>query len=140
MHTHTHIHTPLAAKVLVISKLENGRNCKHAYSVEVQEQFNLLSHDPNTNQLVEAPPLQNNSIIHTSPSNCEECPLFTIGSTYLIAGQYRTTKNGTTTEWELPNSKAQSLASKWDGEAGDKYSEKLQEWIDSANEARREGA
>ena len=139
--THTHMHTHLsAAKVLVLSKLENGHNCKHAYRVEVQEQFNLLSHDPSTNQLVEAPQLQNISIIHTTLSNCEECPLLTTGSTYLIAGQYRTSEDGTTTEWELPNSKSKSLASKWEGETGNRYSEKIQEWIDSANDARRESA
>lgn len=130
-----------AAKVTVTSRLENGHNCKHAYRVHIEEQFNLLSFDSDANQLIEAPRLLNNSIIHTSPSNCEQlCPELEVSSTYLIAGQYHTSEDGSTITWELPNSKSQSLASKWEGKNSSKYDEKLQEWIDHANDIRRERA
>ena len=122
----------------MVSKLESNNSCKHAYSVYVEKQFNLLSRQPNTDELTEAPLMQNQSIIHTSPANCEECPVLTVGSTYLIAGQYHTRENGTHTVWELPNSKTQSIASKWEGEKGDDYDSKLQEWIDDANDARQQ--
>ena len=121
----------IAAKVRVEGRLENSQSCRHAYNVSVEEQFNLLSHQPNTNNLTEAPTLQSYTIIHTSPANCEECPVLTTGSTYLIAGQYYVTEDGSVV-WELPNSRTQSVASKW----VDDYGEKLQEWIDSANEAK----
>ena len=126
--------TQSAARVSIASRIESNQSCKHAYSVYVEQQFNLLSHQPTTNELSEAPVLLNGSIIHTSSSNCEECPGLTVGSTYLIAGQYHTNGDGTTV-WELPNGKSSSLASKWQ----DKYSRKLQEWIDDANDVRRQG-
>lgn len=127
--------TCTAAKVTVARRLQSSHICKHAYSVDIEEQYNLLSHNPNTNKLTEAPVLLNGSIIQTSsPLNCEECPILTIGSTYLIAGQYRN-EDGTTV-WELPNSKALSLASKWEGKTGDKYNERLREWIAQANDVR----
>lgn len=50
---------------------------------------------------------------------------------YLIAGQYHVREDGSVM-WELPNSRVHSLASKW----VEDYSEKLQEWIDDANEAK----
>ena len=118
-------------------RLEDSHSCKHAYNVSVEEQFNLLSHQADTNELTEAPALQNYSIILTSPTTCEECPVLTAGSTYLIAGQYHVGEDGAVA-WELPNGKAQSLASKWVGRAGDDYDEKLQEWIDAANNVRKQ--
>ena len=114
--------------------LENSHGCKHAYNVSVEEQFNLLSHQPNSNELTGAPILQNYTIIHTNPANCEECPVLTTGSTYLIAGQYHVREDGSGAVWELPNSRTQSLASKW----VDDYDEKLQEWIDTANNAKQQ--
>ena len=78
--------------------------------------------------------LQSYTIIHTSPTDCEECPVLTTGSTYLIAGQYHVREDGSGVVWELPNSRAQSLASKW----VDNYGEKLQEWIDAANNAKQQ--
>ncbi len=112
-------------------RLENNHSCKHAYNVSVEEQFNLLSRQPNSNELKAAPALQNYTIIHTSPANCEECPGLTPGSTYLIAGQYRVSDEDDSggVVWELPNSRTLSLASKW----VEGYSEKLQEWIGTAN-------
>ena len=119
----------LAAKVTVEGKLENSSSCKHAYNISVEEQFNLLSQQPNSNELTAAPTMQNYTIIHTSPANCEDCPVLTTGSTYLIAGQYRVSEDGSGVKWELPNSRTQSLASKW----VEDYSDKVQEWIDIAN-------
>jgi hypothetical protein len=116
----------------VEGRLENSHSCKHAYNVSVEEQFNLLSRQPNSNELTAAPALQNYTIIHTSPANCEECPVLTPGSTYVIAGQYNRVSDEDGSGgvvWELPNSRTLSLASKW----VEDYSEKLQEWIDTAN-------
>lgn len=114
-------------------RLENSHHhsCKHAYNVSVEEQFNLLSRQPNSNELTAAPTLQNFTIIHTNLANCDECPALTTGSTYLIAGQYQVREDGSSggdVVWELPNSRTLSLASKW----VEDYSEKLQEWIDDA--------
>ena len=109
----------------------HSRSCKHAYNVSVEEQFNLLSSQPNSNNLTRAPTLENYAIIHTSPANCEECVALITGSMYLIAGQYHVREDGSVM-WELPNSRVHSLASKW----VEDYSEKLQEWIDDANEAK----
>ena len=120
----------LAAKVTVEGRLNNSHSCKHAYNVSVEEQFNLLSRQSNSNELTAAPAMQNYTIIHTSPTDCEfECPVLTTGSTYLIAGQYQFSEDSNGVKWELPNSKTQSLVSKWE----EKYSDKLQEWIDAAS-------
>ena len=117
----------LAAKVTVEGRLNHSHSCKHAYNVSVEEQFNLLSRQPNSNELTAAPMMETYTIIHTSPANCEECPVLTTGSTYLIAGQF--SEDGKGVKWELPNSKTQSLVSKWE----EKYSDKLEEWIDAAS-------
>lgn len=123
----------------VENQIKNGLRCKHAYNVSVEEQFNLLSrHQSNSSELTEAPTLLNHTIIHTSPANCEgldlECPVLIPGSTYLIAGQYDIREDGAVT-WELPNSRTKSLALKW---VANDYNEKIQEWIDAANSARRQ--
>ena len=123
------LHT-IVAKVMVLHKLENPSHCKHAYQVEVMEQFNISSRQLNSNQPHHGPAMQNRYIIHTSPSNCPECPTLITGSTYLIAGQRHTAKDGATI-WELPNGRMQSLVSKWNDED---YDKKLHKWITRANQ------
>ena len=125
-----------AAKVQVVQKLVNASHCKHAYQVEVIQQFNLSSYQPNKNQLTKAPAMPHtNCIIHISPHKCNTCPTLIAGSTYLIAGQYHV-GDDRTVMWELPNAKSQSLVSEWKGKAGENYNKKLLGWIDDANAHR----
>lgn len=121
----------IVAKVLVLHKLDNPSHCKHAYQVEVVEQFNISSRPLNSKQPHHGPAMQNHCIIHTSPSNCPECPTLTTGSTYLIGGQCHTAKDGAMI-WELPNGRMQSLVSEWKDVNGEDYDKKLQKWITRA--------
>ena len=127
------LYTHAAAKVLVLQKLANASHCKHAYQVEVIQQFNLSS--PNKHGVMYAPPMSHHTIVHASPHKCDACPDLTVGSIYLIAGQYHIGDDGTVI-WELPNGKSQSLASAWKGKAGGNYDKKLSGWIAAANEHR----
>ena len=123
----------IVAKVLVQHKLADASHCKHAYQVEVLQQFNLSS--PNKHGVTYAPAMSHHSIIHTSPYKCDACPNLITGSRYLIAGQYHVGDDGITM-WELPNGRSQSLVSEWKGELGEKYNKKLSGWIANANEHR----
>ena len=131
MAMHNNVHTHAAAKVLILQKLPNPSHCKHAYQVEVLQQFNLSS--PTKHGATYAPLMPHHSIIHTSPYNCNACPNFTVGCSYLIAGQYHTGDDGMVI-WELPNKRSQSLASAWKGRIGENYDKKLAGWIADANE------
>ena len=133
MAMYNNAHTHAAAKVLILQKLPNPSHCKHAYQVEVLQQFNLSS--PTKHGATYAPPMPHHSIIHTSPAKCNACPNFIVGSTYLIAGQYHTGDDGIVI-WELPNKRSQSLASAWKGRIGENYDKKLAGWIADANEHR----
>lgn len=126
-------YTHAAAKVLILQKLANASHCKHAYQVEVTQQFNLSS--PSKQGVVHSPTMPHHTIIHASPHKCDACPDLTVGSTYLIAGQYHIGDDGMVV-WELPNSKSQSLASAWKGKDGRNYDKKLFRWIAAANEHR----
>ena len=123
----------IVVKAMVLHKIENPSHCKHAYQVEVIQQFNISSHQHNLKQLYHGPAMQNHHIIHTSPLNCAECPTLTTGSTYLIAGQHQITEDGATI-WELPNGRMQSLVSEWKDNKGEDYDRKLQKWITHANQ------
>ena len=122
-----------AAKVLVLQKLANASHCKHAYQVEVIQQFNLSS--PGKHGATYAPPMPHHTILHANLHKCGICPDLTVGSMYLIGGQYHVDGDGTVT-WELPNGKSKALASAWKGKVGDNYDKKLSGWITNANEHR----
>ena len=79
--------------------------------------------------------MSHHTIVHASPHKCDVCPNLTVGSTYLIAGQYHIGDDGTVF-WELPNRKSKSLASVWNGKVGANYDKKLSGWITDANEHR----
>ena len=119
--------------MLVQHKLASASHCKHAYQVEVLQQFNLSS--PNKHGVAHAPAMSQHTIIHTSPYKCDACPNLIAGSTYLIAGQYHIGDDGITM-WELPNNRSKSLVSVWKGKNGANYDKKLSGWIDDANEHR----
>ena len=123
------------AKVTVQNKLESAHNCKHAYQVEVVQQFNLSSYQSSSAQMTLAPIMQRRSIVQTSAYNCNECPTLNTDTTYLIAGQYHI-EDDESTVWELPNGKKLSLVSEWKGKNGQNYDTKLEGWIEDANQYR----
>ena len=121
--------------MVVSHKLTHGSHCKHAYQVDVVQQYNLSSWQDSTKQLAYAPAMQTHTIIHTSPLHCDACPTLVDGATYLIAGQYYTSEDGTII-WELPNGRSKTLVSEWTGKIGRNYNKKLEGWIADANRER----
>ena len=133
----THTLFTIAAKVSVVQKLTDAHHCRHAYQVEVLQQFNLSSFQPDSSsQPTFSPAMQRHIIVETSTFTCSECPVLVVGRTYLIAGQYRHHADNSSTVWELPNGKKNSLVSEWKGMNGQSYNTKLHNWIAAANQHR----
>ena len=114
-----------AAKVTV--KSYDPQDCKHAYSVTVDEQYDLLT-PFNTTHATKAPEMGESAIIFTDGEHCPDCPKLEDGKTYLIAGLYSKASDGTAT-WIVDGSaKKSSLVSEWEG----KY-RKVGDWVQRAN-------
>ena len=114
-----------AAKVTVKSR--NRQDCKHTYSVTVDEQYDLLT-PFNATHATKAPEMGESAIIFTDSQHCPDCPKLEDGKTYLIAGLYSKASDGSVT-WIVDGSaKKSSLVSVW----GDKY-RKVGDWVQRAN-------
>lgn len=112
-----------AAKVTVTSR--STPNCKYTYTLQVNEQFDLLT-PYNQSHATKAPSMGDSIQIVTGPSHesCTECPKLVEGKTYLIAGSYSKAADGSVS-WMLDGSNDNSLVSAWSS----KYSRKLAGWI-----------
>ena len=103
------------------------QNCKHAYTLEVEDQFDLLT-PYNQTHATKAPAMGESLEILTGPESCTQCPKLEVGKTYLIAGSYSKAADGSVS-WMLDSSNDQSLVSEW----SNKYTRKLNGWIESTN-------
>lgn len=109
-------------------------DCKHAYSVEVLEQYGLET-PFNTTHSTKAPAMGDTALILTNPEHCDECPKLVEGETYLIGGSYRKGSDGSVT-WLLEETGDQALVSNW----VTRYGRKINGWISSSNADRRRAA
>ena len=118
-----------AARVTV--KSQGVQGCRHAYTVEVKEQYGLKT-PFNGTHLTEAPSMGDSAVILTTPSHCTQpCPKLEVSKTYLISGPYSRAPDGSI-QWELGDSKPKALMSEWIG----KYDTKIDSFISGGNNAR----
>ena len=117
-----------AARVTV--KAHEPQDCHHAYTVEVKDQFDILT-PYNSTHSTKAPSMGDSVVFYSSPQHCPECPKLEVNGEYLIAGSYRKEEDGSVT-WRLNATNDKSLVSLWVS----KYDRKLSNWINSSNMER----
>ena len=119
-----------AARVTVKSREEQG--CRHAYTVEVKDQYNLKTPFDRTHS-TKAPSMGDSAVILGGPSHCDSCPKLEVSKTYLISGPYSRAPDGSV-QWELGDSKSKALVSEWKA----KYDTRIDSFITDGNEARED--